>query len=145
MRKFLEKAGSLIAALAIGSIALAAVPPAAMAQSPLPSYAQPEPAPPNHEDEIQGSVTSFDGRYALQIRDNRGFIDNVRLHQGTIINPTGLTLASGMRVSIYGHSEGHFFAANEIDTPYHYVPAYVWGPGPYWGVGFGYRHAWGWW
>ena len=54
------------------------------------------PVPPpvnNGEETIHGRVVSFDGGYSLQVHDDRGFIDNVRLHQGTIINPTGITLS----------------------------------------------------
>jgi hypothetical protein len=83
-----------------------------------PSYA--------HADEsVRGHVTSFDGAYALQVRDDRGFIDNVQLHPGTIINPTGIRLVPGMPVTIYGATRGNVFAANEIDTPYHTEYAYA--------------------
>ena len=64
----------------------------------------------------------------MYVRDVRGYVDNVTLHQGTIINPTGLTLAPGMVVSILGYNAGPFFAANEVDTPYTYtygVPYYA--------------------
>ena len=60
--------------------------------------------------------------------DERGFVDNVDLHPGTIINPTGLTLAPGMVVSILGYNSGSDFTANEVDTPYSYdsgVPYYA--------------------
>jgi hypothetical protein len=81
----------------------------------------------------------------MQIRDSRGFISNVSLHQGTIINPTGIKLQPGMRVTIHGRNAGATFAANEIDTPYRVAlvqpvgPAYGFGFG---GVGFG--PGWGW-
>jgi hypothetical protein len=103
---------------AIAALSLAA-PLAAQAQD-APSYAQPaDPSYANGGDEsIHGRVINFDGGYNLAVRDDRGFIDNVQLHDGTIINPTGLTLASGMVVSILGYNAGSFFAANEIDTPY---------------------------
>lgn len=143
MRKFLEKAVSVSAALAFGAALVAVYPAAAFAQSTVPSYAQPlPPQPASHDQRISGSVTSFDGKYALQVHDDRGYIDNVELHQGTIINPTGLTLVPGMRVTIYGFPRDHHFVANEIDTPYHYAPAYVWGPPPpYWGFGFGWHRG----
>ncbi len=82
-------------------------------------------------------------RTTCKLRDDRGHVDNVRLHQGTVINPTGLTLASGMSVTIYGHNRGSVFAANEIDTPYHEryavypVPVY-----PYYGPSFGLGFRW---
>jgi hypothetical protein len=75
----------------------------------------------------------------------------VLLHQGTIINPSGLTLQSGMSVTVYGRAEGRVFAANEIDTPYRYTPPidyYPYGPGYWqpWGFGWGWGwRPWGWW
>jgi hypothetical protein len=89
-----------------------AAPLGARAQD-IPSYAQ-QPA----DEQIRGYVESFDGGYNLAVRDERGFIDNVQLHDGTIINPTGITLEPGMVVSIVGENDGDFLAANEIDTPY---------------------------
>jgi hypothetical protein len=99
----------------------------AMAAVPLGSFAQTgtgaaPAAPPSYgrraDESISGRVTSFDGGYNLQVRDERGFIDNVQLHRGTIINPTGIRLAPGMAVTVYGVNRGPVFAANEIDTPY---------------------------
>jgi hypothetical protein len=123
------------------------LPVAAQAQD-LPSYAnQPYPADQN----IHGRVLNFDGGYNLGVRDERGYVDNVQLHPGTIINPTGLTLAPGMVVSILGYNAGSFFAANEIDTPYEFYggsPYYAGHPWDYYGpsisLGFFFGNA-GWW
>jgi hypothetical protein len=109
-----------------------------LAQPSSPSYAQ-RPTYASTEETIHGRVVSFDGGYDLRVRDERGFVDNVRLHQGTVISPTGLTLAAGMTVTIYGQNRGSFFAANEIDTPYHQqalVPVYPVYPYPYWGPSY---------
>lgn len=102
------------------------------------------------ETQLRGTITAQPGKYDLHVQERNGNVDDVRLHPGTIINPTGLTLRPGMRVTILGNLQGETFAANEIDTPYHvaYVepvePAY-WGGGfgwggPFWGGRFG-----GWW
>ena len=115
------------------------------AQAQVPSYAV---AP---QAQIGGTVQGFDGAYTMYVRDQRGYVDRVSLHQGTVINPTGLRLQQGMRVTIYGYPSGQVFVANEIDTPYRYVRAYAY-PGypywytPYWGVGlrFGGWGGWGW-
>jgi hypothetical protein len=86
---------------------------------------------------------NFDGKYALQVRDRAGYLDNIRLHQGTIINPTGLPLRNGERVSVYGYNAGRTFAANEIDVD---VPPVVWAPYPYPPVHVGLRLGfWGRW
>jgi hypothetical protein len=129
---------------AVAALTLAA-PLAAQAQ---PSYSQPYPS---GEENIHGRIVSFDGGYNLSVRDERGFIDNVQLHQGTIINPTGLTLAPGMVVSILGYNAGPFLAANEIDTPYLFtsgVPYYAGRPWDYYGpsisLGFFFGNT-GWW
>ena len=126
----------VLAATLAASVALA-LPLVATAQT-APSYAQVPPYA-SHEDQIQGRIASFDGAYALRVNDNRGFVDNVQLHQGTVINPTGLTLRPGMSVTILGHPQGNVFAANEIDTPYTYLVGYPY-PYPYYGpeIGLGF-------
>ncbi|HUY10814.1 MAG TPA: hypothetical protein VMV73_00980 [Candidatus Dormibacteraeota bacterium] len=50
--------------------------------------------------------------YNLRLGDGR----HVDLHRGTLINPTGLTLTSGMLVRIWGHPDGEGdFIADRID------------------------------
>jgi opacity protein-like surface antigen len=98
--------------LAAAAALVLAAPVAAQAQE-VPSYAMVQ-----SDQQIQGRITAFDGSYNLQVRDDNGYVDNVELHDGTIINPTGLTLAPGMVVSILGDNAGNAFDANEIDTPY---------------------------
>lgn len=129
--------------LAAAALAGAIAPAAASAQ--VPSYAQ------NGGDTIRGTIASINGKYNISVRDDRGYVDNVSLHDGTIINPTGLTLAPGELVTIEGQPAGGTFVANEIDTPYNYgyaypvpvypaYPAYRFGVrvgGP--GFGFGFR------
>jgi hypothetical protein len=102
-----------------------------------PSYARPGAA--NGEETIRGRINQFDGKYRMEVRDDRGFVDNVELHQGTVINPTGLSLQPGMAVTIMGYNRGHAFAANQIDTPYQsYGPGRVYPYPPYSvGIGFG--------
>jgi hypothetical protein len=82
----------------------------------LPPYARP--AAPSDEETIHGRIASVGGAYTLAVTDDRGFVDNVRLHQGTIINPTGITLRTGMSVTVMGYTRGSSFEANQIDTPY---------------------------
>jgi hypothetical protein len=94
--------------------------------------------------QIQGTISSIDGTWNLTVNDANGYSDNVALHQGTIINPTGLTLEDGMNVTIDGYPDGSTFDAIEIDTPYQYQ-----GPAPvavYYGPGNwypGYASGWG--
>lgn len=104
-----------------------------------PSYAHPA----NSDDVINGSILSIHGKYEIAVRDDRGFVDTVHLHQGTIINPTGLTLQPGMHVTIFGYNAGAWFEANQIDTPYQYIPRPVpvyYGPG-WWYPGFPYGYG----
>ncbi len=136
-----------LAAFTLASCA-AAAPLAAQAQDE-PSYAQPQYA--QADAQIRGRIASFDGGYNLTVRDERGYIDNVQLHDGTIINPTGLTLAPGMIVSILGYNAGPYFDANEVDTPYTYYggsPYYGGHPWNYYGpsisLGFFFGNP-GWW
>jgi hypothetical protein len=131
----------LLLATAVSAISL--IPLGAQAQS-LPSYASPA----TREETIRGTISSFDGQYSMRVHDDRGFLDNVLLHQGTVINPTGLRLQPGMRVAITGYNNGPTLAANVINTPY--PPSYVYyqnGPyyygwGGYWGGWGGYWGGW---
>ncbi len=143
-------ANRFLAAALAASLTILAAPLAALAQDE-PSYAGGQPSYATQDEQIHGRIVSFDGAYALQVRDDRGFIDNVQLHQGTIINPTGLTLTSGMVVAIHGYNSGSFFAATEVDTPYTMygaVPYYSGHPWYYWGpsisLGFFFGSG-GWW
>ncbi len=85
---------------------------------------EPYPGPPSYavrQESIRGTVRSFDGQWLMYVRDGRGNLDRVRLHQGTIITPTGLTLEPGMHVTVYGHPGDGVFVADDIETPYRYV------------------------
>lgn len=141
---------ALIAGILAASILIAGGAAPALAQATdqnVPSYARP--AAPSSEETVRGRIESIPGKYQIEVRDDRGFIDNVSLHQGTIINPTGITLAPGMSVTIYGTPSGNEFIANEIDTPYNETYPYLY-PYPYpyypyypyypWGVNF--RFGW---
>lgn len=79
--------------------------------APLPSYA-------TSEESIKGTISSVPSKYKILVRDDRGYVDDVTLHDGTVINPTGLTLAPGQTVTILGRNAGSTFRANQIDTPY---------------------------
>ncbi len=136
--------------LTISLATLVLVAPLAAAAQDVPSYAVPAQAAPEDQ-QIRGRIASFDGAYNLTVRDERGYVDNVTLHPGTIINPTGLTLAPGMVVSILGYNAGGAFDANEVDTPYVYeagVPYYhghAWNYfGPSVSLGFFFGNP-GWW
>ena len=129
--------------LAAIAAAVLVAPGIAQAQS-APSYAR------GADETIHGRIQSFDGAYHLTVRDDRGYVDDVTMHQGTIINPTGLTLQPGMVVSIDGFNAGRTFAANEIDTPYSYyagIPYFAGRPwfayGPSVDLGFYFGHP-GW-
>ena len=109
---------------------------------PMVAYAQtPSYAKASNEETIHGRIASVSRKFALTVRDDRGFIDNVRLHPGTIINPIGLSLAPGMTVTILGNNRGKIFAANEINTPYtsshDYAPDNPAAYGPWCGMGYG--------
>jgi len=119
---------------ALVALAAAALPVRTVAQT-TPVAAPPPAAPPSYartDETIHGTVTSYDGSSSLQIHDDRGYIDNVQLHLGTVINPTGIRLTPGMDVTIHGVNAGPTFAASEIDTPYSpYGPIPIYPDGPY--------------
>jgi hypothetical protein len=66
---------------------------------------------------LSGVVTSIDGKTSLTVRDNRGSLDSVTLHKGTIINPTGSQLKPGTPVTIVGHADGRAYDADAINAP----------------------------
>jgi hypothetical protein len=85
---------------------------------PASAQAAPSFATPLGDERLGGVVVRFtQGSYELGLRDDNGFVDNVRLHDRTIILPIGLTLRPGMRVRIVGFTQGNAFTANEIDVP----------------------------
>jgi hypothetical protein len=88
----------------------------------LPIAVQAQPSYARHDESIRGRITSFDGRYELRVRDERGYVDRVTLHDGTIIHPVGLRLASGLSVLVRGRNDGATFVAYEIDAPYTIAP-----------------------
>ena len=96
-----------VMALAIAGLGLPAVAQTA------PSFGQPL-----GNQTLEGVVVRFvPGTYELGLRDDNGFLDNVWLHDKTIIFPIGITLQLGMRVRILGFNRGSAFTANEIDGP----------------------------
>ena len=62
-------------------------------------------------------VSSIDGKYGLTVRDERGALESVTLHQGTIIDPTGFELKAGTPVYIVGSIVRGTFDADRIETP----------------------------
>jgi len=133
----------LAATLAIAGLLLPAVASAQYAPSygqppgygqPPQGYGQPQYGQPQ-EETIHGRIYSINATFNITVTDDNGYMDNVDLHQGTIINPTGLTLAPGMEVTIVGYGNGSAFEAMEIDTPYSYAgPAPVPGARPWAGL-----------
>jgi hypothetical protein len=122
---------------------------------------------------VKGSITGFNGAYTLYLQDDKGYGDNIQMHDGTVINPTGIKLQEGMRVTIYGYANGSVFSAYRIDVtgstysdngyggygygnPYYAYPGYgnpYYGYGyggygygyPAWGIGIGFGWGWPWW
>jgi len=66
---------------------------------------------------LRGVINSIEGKHRLTLRDNRGSVDSVTLHRSAIINPTGLQLKPGTRVTIAGQADGGTYDANTIDAP----------------------------
>jgi hypothetical protein len=95
-----------VAALSATSVAQAA------AADPVPTYA-------SHShvgDTIHGTIATLTGNGDLYVRDDRGYVDHVILHQGTVIDPTGTSLQSGELVTIHGQNAGSALRADEIDA-----------------------------
>jgi hypothetical protein len=119
---------------AVLALAGAVWPLAAFAQDAVPSYAHHERVA--ERDTIRGRIESFDGKFHMIVRDDRGQAKSVELHQGTVIQPTGLTLTPGMSVAISGYN-GRDFNANVISTPYTYDGPKVYCGPPGWWYSYG--------
>jgi hypothetical protein len=119
-------------------MAAALITPALASAQDVPAYAD------GGDQQIQGTIDSINGTWNVTVSDANGYTDSVELHQGTIINPTGLTLEPGMNVTIDGYPDGSNFDAVEIDTPYQYQgpppTAVYYGPGAWYP---GYAYGWG--
>lgn len=72
---------------------------------------------------FHGAITSVNGKYGLTVRDDQGGTETVALHQGTVINPTGLQLMPGMQVTFTGHPDSGTFDVNQMDAPVRYLAA----------------------
>ncbi|HEY1727263.1 MAG TPA: hypothetical protein VGG22_02650 [Candidatus Baltobacteraceae bacterium] len=62
--------------------------------------------------ELRGTVTYFNA-FTMDIR-SAGEVVPVHLHQGTIINPRGLTLHQGMYIRVFGFWANGNFQADRI-------------------------------
>ncbi|MBV8068140.1 MAG: hypothetical protein JO113_09180, partial [Candidatus Eremiobacteraeota bacterium] len=129
---------------AFGVAATLAFPVAASAQQPYgqqqPSYAQPPQASQTYcsQTAIKGTLSGFDGQWIVYMRDDKGYTDHITLHQGTVINPTGIKLLEGMRATICGYADGSTFQANQINVAYSpYSPYYGANGQPVTGYGYG--------
>jgi hypothetical protein len=95
-----------------------------------PSYALPQVQPQNV---VRGVYWSQVDKYHIYVKDVNGYIDSIELYQGTVINPTGITLVPGMALVIYGEARDRVFFAHQIDTIYGYavpIPRNPWIPQP---------------
>src|SRR6202046_1677410 len=68
-------------------------------QGPTPSYALPPPGAVGDRGGVTGTVSAFDGQWIVYMHDDKGYTDHITLHQGTIINPTGIRLVEGMHIT----------------------------------------------
>jgi hypothetical protein len=106
---------NLLAAAVVAATALSLAAPASAqvwyGPRPVVAYAGPPSVGQYH---VQGRVVSFD-RFHMGVTVGGRFV-RVRLHQGTIINPLGLTLQPGMYVHVNGYWIGSdMFEANDIN------------------------------
>ena len=95
-----------VSALIIAALAL----PAPLRANPIAATAQ-------GAQTFNAVVSSIDGKYGLIVREIGGALERVTLHKGTIINPTGFQLKTGVLVTIVGHADGATFDADRIDAP----------------------------
>ncbi len=89
-----------------------AIPIAAYAQAPPPSYARPRAA----TETVHGRIASIQGAYQITVQDDRGYFDVISLRQGTVISPRGLRLEVGMIVTVTGVNGGSTLNADVVDA-----------------------------
>jgi len=101
----------IIAALAFGSLASPAL------AQPAPPPAPPPPPPPREavQPALVGVIV-FARPTTIQIRTPEGRFVTLHLRQGTVINPTGIQLAPGMRIAVAGDPTASVLDARNIDT-----------------------------
>jgi hypothetical protein len=136
---------SLLKVAALSAAFSLALPVLASAQQPYgqPSYAQPPPSYGNQQ-AIKGTISGFDGQWVVYMHDEKGYTDHITLHQGTIINPTGIKLLEGMQVTVYGYADGPTFQANAVNVAYSpYSPYYGSNGEPAYGYDQGYGYGYG--
>lgn len=80
---------------------------------------------------LHGRITATPSASHVVVQDDAGRTSDVLLHHGTVINPTGLTLRTGMPVTIVGSVGGNGFDADRVDVPIEYAYPYP----PYSGFG----------
>ncbi|HYZ15764.1 MAG TPA: hypothetical protein VE591_05155 [Candidatus Acidoferrum sp.] len=66
---------------------------------------------------VRGIIASVNGTSDLTVYNGEGFTENVELHKGTIIAPTGLQLQPGMHISVLGYQAGTAIDADRITGP----------------------------
>jgi hypothetical protein len=54
--------------------------------------------------EVHGQVTFFK-RFDMQVQMQLNKYRQVKLHQGTVINPRGATISAGQNVDVWGHAD----------------------------------------
>ncbi|HTX04055.1 MAG TPA: hypothetical protein VMD07_10270 [Candidatus Acidoferrales bacterium] len=106
-------------ALALGALAFAApavaqADPIVVAQPVVVAQQAGSPFVGRHE--LRGTVTYFNA-FTMDVRAAREVVP-VHLHQGTIINPRGLTLHPGMYVRVFGFWANGNFQADRIGLIY---------------------------
>jgi hypothetical protein len=69
---------------------------------------------PGDTETISGRVATINDADNIDVNDDRGYTDNVRLQQDTVIYPRGSRLEPGMTITIQGVNRGKFFAASQI-------------------------------
>ncbi|MGH7662171.1 MAG: hypothetical protein ACRENA_14795 [Vulcanimicrobiaceae bacterium] len=103
------KRSHFFVAMGLGTLACAAAPAVALAD-----WDDRWHRPDVHQ--LSGVVSRFGG-FDMTVRVEGSPLP-VRLHQGTIINPTGLTLKPGMRVRVFGFWNDGRFQAERIVLVY---------------------------
>ena len=64
---------------------------------------------------IAGSIGTIDAAGNMDLNDDQGYTDTIRLDGNTVIRPSGAQLVAGMSVTVVGLNRGSYLAAERVD------------------------------
>jgi hypothetical protein len=64
---------------------------------------------------LVGTIATIDAAGNMDLNDDHGYTDTIRLDQDTVIRPAGTQLVAGMAITVVGVNRGAYLAAERVD------------------------------